>query len=309
MGKLNKIADKLPAPEPGMFLTSQQTEEEIMNLLERLHDLRLASNPDVFERLWTAHIARVEEIEAPVETHGVTGRRPQVDELNISSSATRTKIEDDDPEVNSDILMEDVAPACGSRSGNANPPAAPQGGMVSPICSDAVAVPFPVNLLSDEAIKKRTYPNYSSEPFYTSGNPIPPPLTQQHYLPPTLPRVMSIWITTCPPQVPYANRAYHHPAAPVQVQDQVAFFTQVMERAGHTADEDVQGYALSYGWCDVCRWIEKTVGQGCRGLGRGEKAGESEGERLGWEVFQRDLVEAAKAGVMIWRMKVLVVKK
>ena len=304
LGKLSQIADKHPAPDPSGFLSFQQTEDEIINLIGRLHDLRLASSPDIFERLWAAHIGRVEELEAPLERYEITPMGQQVDEEGHPLSIMKTESDEQDS-----LMGVDAGVPSASKSGHTSMPAAPRGAGALPTSRDATAVPFPAQLLSDEAIRKRVYPNYSSEPCNTSGNPIPPSLTAKHRLPPTLPRVMSIWVMTSPPQAPYLNRAYHHPAAPVQVQDQVAFFDQVIYRAGHVSEQEVKGYALSYGWCDLVRWIVKTIGQGCGGIGDGAKAGESEGERLGWEVFQKDLVEAAQAGVMVWRMKVLLVKR
>ena len=300
MAKLNKLHDRLPSPGPDKFLSFQQTESEIINLIGRLHDLRLASNPDIFERLWSAHIGRVEEIEAHPEPDGVFPLGPHMGEEGNPWETTTTEV--GEQQADQDVVMKDEI------SASASVPAASQGKQDVATTSDPAAVPFPTQLLSDEAIRKRVYPNQSSEPFNSSGNTIPPSMTQKHHLPPTLPQVMSIWITTWPPHPSHPSRAYQHPAAPVQLQDMVFFFTQVMERTEHIAEQDVKGYALSYGWCDISRWIEKTVGTGCRGIGDGKKAGGSEGERLGWDVFQKDLLDAAKSGVMIWRMKVLVVK-
>lgn len=301
IGKLDKIADKLPTPGPEKFLSFQQTEDEIINLIGRLHDLRLASDPNIFERLWAAHIGRVEEVEAPLERYGITPMGQQVDELG--NPLDPAGAEDGIPQADQDTIMEDEAATLASDSSDTS-----NVNIEATSTHATVVVPFPVKLLADKDIKKRVYPNYSSEPFHTSGNPIPPSLTEKHKLPPTLPKVMSIWIMCSPADARYFDRAYHHPSAPVQEQEQVAFFKQVVERA-EVAEEDIKGYALSYGWCDVCRWIEKTAGQGCGLVGDGKKAGESEGERLGWEVFQKDLIDAAKAGVMVWRMKVLVVRK
>lgn len=301
--------EKLPAPEPGHFLTFQQTEKEIMNLIERLHDLRLSSKPDIFERLWLAHIGRIEEIEAHTEPYEITPIGHQVDEEGNPLGGKAVDCGGD--QVEEDTVMEDgeEAFASASKVERFNASITQQGDSSLRASTDAAAIPFPASLFSDDAIGRRIFPNYSAEPFNTSGNPIPPSLIQKHDLPPTLPQSMSIYIMTSPPQSPYHNRAYHHPGAPVQEQDQVAFFTQVMKRVEHIADRDVKGYALSYGWCDISRWVEKTIGAGCCGVGKGEEAGESEGERLGWGVFQKDLLEAANSRVMIWRMKVLVVKK
>jgi hypothetical protein len=307
---LHRVADKLPAPDAGNFLTFQQTETEIIGLIERLHDLRLASNPDVFERLWAAHIGRIEEIEAPLAHDGIVPLGQEVDEVDdpLTTPVPDARKQWPDP----DALMEDELFASVSHPRkNAGKRTAPQGKKraAAPSHNVIAAVPFPTQLISDAEIKKRICPNYSSEPFNTSGNHIALSMSQKHRLPPSLPAVMSIWIMTAPAHATHPGRAYHHPAAPVQEQDMVAFFRQVMERAERVAERHVQGYALSYGWCDVSRWIAKTVGRGCGGVGDGAPAGESEGERVGWEVFQKDLVGAAKAGVTVWRMKVLVVRK
>jgi hypothetical protein len=283
--KLHKLQSKLPASAPGTLLTAEQTEDAVLDIIERLENLRIASHPDVFERVWLAHIGRTEEIEAPVVVPDVAAIRRHAAEEGSPLSTVET--ETGDQQHDFDTYMQDKTASV----------------------STAVAgVPLPTNLLSDEEIRKRVYPNYSAEPFNTSGNPIPPSLTEQYRLPPTLPKVMSVYIMASPPHVAYLNRAYHHPAAPVLETDQVAFFKLVTERAEHIAEKDVMGYVLSYGWCDIARWIEKTVGQGSGGVGNGEEAGESEGERVGWGLFQKDLIDAAMAGVMVWRMKVLVVK-
>lgn len=300
--KVSELTDRLPSPAPGEFLTFQQSEDEIIDLIGRLHHLRLASDPDVFERLWAAHIGRAEEIETPIEPTEIVRMGHLFDEKgNPLHHPGADQPGDEDIDEDIDMEHETIATASG-------PITSPR--IQDLATSSAVAaVPFPVQLVSDEDIRKRVYPNYSSEPFNSSGNAIPVSMTQKHRLPPTLPRVMSIWIMTSPPHASYPSRAYHHPAAPVQEQDMVSFFTHVMDRAEHVAAEDVKGYAFSYGWCDVSRWVEKTIGTGCGGEGDGKVAGESEGERRGWSVFQKDLLDAANAGVMIWRMKVLVVKQ
>lgn len=293
------MAEELPALEPGTYLSSQQTEDEIIDLISRLHHLRLASHPDVFERLWAAHIGRVEEIESSPQQHDLVPAGPRLDEKCDFLRDPAMEIERQSQDQDS------IRYPAFTRVASST-----QNDQVSAISTGNVAdLHSSVRPITDEAISKRAYPTYSVEPFNSSGNPIPPSLTVRYLSPPRLPRVMSIWIMT---SVGYASRrhdTYHHPAVPVREQDGLAFFRQLMERAGCVAEEDVKGYALSYGWCDAIRWIEKTVGHGCRGLGDGSKAGESEGERLGWEVFQSDLVDAAQAGVVIWRMKLLVVRK
>ena len=132
--------------------------------------------------------------------------------------------------------------------------------------------------------------NLSNEPRATEGLPLPQSWPQS--LPPRLPEVMAVYITTAPAQSPYTHQAYEWPGAPVRMVDQRAFYNGVMSRV-EMRDERVQGLVMSYGWCDVCRWVAKGPA----------------GEREGWDVLQSDLKWAAGRGVRLWRMKVLVVSK
>ena len=126
----------------------------------------------------------------------------------------------------------------------------------------------------------------SNEPFQSRGNPQPQRFPR--YLPPQLPMVMSVFITTSPPESLYTNQAYHWPDAPVRMQDQTIFFEGLAMKI-KIKDEDVRGYVFSYGWCDVCRWISR------------------QDERDGWGILQVDLRRAADRGLRNWRMKVLAV--
>jgi len=108
-----------------------------------------------------------------------------------------------------------------------------------------------------------------------------------------LPTNMSLYITTSPPEAPYTQQSYHWPDAPVRLVDQIAFFAGLTLRV-KMREENIKGFAFSYGWNDVMRWIERG------------KDGE-EGERDGWAVLQRDLQRAAESGLRVWRMKVMVV--
>jgi hypothetical protein len=129
----------------------------------------------------------------------------------------------------------------------------------------------------------------SNEPFATAGNPVPQPWPRA--LPPQAPAVMAVYITTAPPESLYTHQAYEWPDAPVRMVDQSAFYHGVMLRVKMKA-ERAAGLVMSYGWCDVCRWITKGAA----------------GEREGWSVLQSDLAWAAERGVRLWRMKVLVVE-
>ena len=144
----------------------------------------------------------------------------------------------------------------------------------------------PANTPSDAAIP--AYSNLSNEPFATAGNPLPQSWPRP--LPPQIPAAMAVYITTAPAESPYTNQAYEWVDAPVRLVDQRAFYNGLMLRVSMGA-ENVRGLVMSYGWCDVCRWVAKGI----------------EGERDGWDVLQSDLARAAQRGVRVWRMKVFVV--
>jgi hypothetical protein len=307
LGNLNKIAERLPSPSDDGFMTFQETEDEIVHLVERLHDIRQSSRPEIFERLWQAHIGRVEEIEAHAEPYEITPIGPRVDKEGTQVVVPASDASYDHS--GEDVIMGDDNNAPTNGLSAAELALQSQTDRFRGILNGTPDVHSPARKVLEPAMRIEMSSSLSTEPFNTSGNPVPTSWIHNHRLPPTLPEQMSIWIMTSPPYVPYSDRAYLHPSAPVRVQDGVFFFRQVVERAGTLREQDVKGYAFSYGWNDITRWIEKTVGQGCRGAGDGKRAGESEGERVGWEVFQRDLREAARAGVMVWRMKVLVVKE
>ena len=146
-----------------------------------------------------------------------------------------------------------------------------------------------------EEVERRTpstsapaYRNLSNEPFAMAGNPLPQSFPRP--IPARVPAAMATYVTTAPPESPYTQQAYEWLDAPVRMVDQKAFYDGLMLRVKMPA-ERVQGLVMSYGWCDVCRWI----------------AAGSAGERKGWSVLQTDLAWAAGRGVMVWRMKVLVV--
>lgn len=282
--KLKELQNKLPAPAPAPFLSSHETEEEILSIIERVAYLRTAAHPDTFERLWDAHIERAYELDdADLEEQQTTEMRNCLDE---SSQPAVVEGETSSKQAGQDTPMKDASVEKTTRFGDPSNPGQPSGETAIAISSTVAPLTFPVNLVSNAQIRSRLDPNYSNEPFHTSGNPTPPSLSQIHRLSPALPGYMSIYITTSPPHFAYHDRAYHHPAAPVAIQNQVAFFQQVMERAERIVDQDVLGYAFSYGWCDVSRWIEKTLGHGCRGSGDGREAGESEGREWDGRYFR-----------------------
>jgi hypothetical protein len=130
--------------------------------------------------------------------------------------------------------------------------------------------------------------NLSNEPFATIGNPTLQPWPRT--VPAQVPAVMAVYISTAPPESPYTRQAYMWPDAPVRMVDQTAFYNGLMLRV-KIQGVKVMGLVMSYGWCDVARWV----------------AWGAEGQREGWSVLQNDLAWAAGRGVGVWRMKVLVV--
>jgi hypothetical protein len=213
------------APEPSNpYMSADETDKAIIDLVVRLADIRARSDPAIFQRIWDQHIGRVEELE-----HSHDGAIDRADALSTTL----------DPGLH------------------------------------------PIS-------------NLSNEPFASTSTPLPQPFPRP--LPARLPAIMAVFITTAPPEPPYTQQAYEWVDAPVRMVDARAFHAGLMLRVKMRA-ETVRGLVLSYGWCDVCRWIAK--GTGPRGGG--------EREREGWSVLQRDLAWAADRGVRVWRMKVLVV--
>lgn len=133
----------------------------------------------------------------------------------------------------------------------------------------------------------------SNEPFMSHGVPI---RDAASIIPPTLPRVMSIWISTSRlptislsaaglPTVIHSaapgQLAYHWVDAPVENADMARFFEGVNWRVEPNAS-DILGYIFSYGWNDLTRFVstgrfethEQTKGNnGCTEHGFRKEAG------------------------------------
>ena len=296
-------------------LSAWQVENAIFNIASEVHALRVVSDPQVFEHLWAVHISRVEEWDTSQVFTTADEHKDSINNGRSRATEPRTSKTDGTSSVTSYVHAGEKASKAyvGEDSEGQTFPAGLEANTLGSPRS-AVAEPPTPPLHSIPSSISLSHRNLSNEPFNTHGSPIPRTLTQQRLLPPTLPEVMSVWISTFPPRSQsVANVAYHHPAMPVREQDMPYFYRRLMERVDHIAPHQVQGYAVSYGWCDVTRWIPKTLGRGFLEPGgsraRGGEAGYSDGEKEGWFQLQEDLIDAAKKGVAIWRMKVLVVKK
>lgn len=328
------------------MLTTRQADDAILDLIERLAEIRAHTDPRVFEDLWERRIGRVEELDRPFGLgEGNQGTA-------TAGAVTET------PEQR----------------------------------SSGPDAPLPARSLS-------------SEPFASTGNPIPPPMPLSCLVPPTPPTHMSIWISTCGIistanlfSVPLvtastiysshssigstssmSSPAYHWPSAPVQNSDLGPFFLGMNMRIDPPTST-ILGWIFSYGWNDRCRFVSSGLTEMCNNTdkqdsqGGGDDAAQepdvglasemdvddqntpsvNEGMskpqqlsppktattpgpdsnidpstflttaaaiakenadfdeeqwasiKLGWRDFQDDLREAARMGVKVWRMKVCV---
>src|SRR4051812_42193477 len=78
---LSKITKLLAnAPEPSnRYMSADETDQAIIDLVVRLADTRARSNPAIFQRIWDQHIGRVEELE-----HNHNSTIDQVDALSTT---------------------------------------------------------------------------------------------------------------------------------------------------------------------------------------------------------------------------------
>ncbi|KIV83211.1 hypothetical protein PV11_05258 [Exophiala sideris] len=148
----------------------------------------------------------------------------------------------------------------------------------------------------------------SNEPFHTHGRPI---LSNPSSIPPTMPSVMSIWISTsCLPTISLSasglpnviqtaappQQAYHWVDAPVENTDMTRFIQGVNWRIEPNAS-DIVGFVLSYGWNDITRFIstgrfethEQTTGKQS-GDGDAEHESEKEGKDVDVEMDMDSVV-------------------
>lgn len=112
----------------------------------------------------------------------------------------------------------------------------------------------------------------SNEPFMTSGSPLPPCFYISSLIPPSLPSLMSVYLSvshlpshqahphpTCTPPISHSaatslTKAYHWPSAPVENHNMAMFFAGVNFRIDAPFSA-ILGWMFSYGWNDMCRFI------------------------------------------------------
>ena len=278
-------------------MTADQTDEAVYDLIARLHDIRCQSQPDSFARSWETYLARLDEIEDIEDfEYGVAIDRANDAQLAAAQSPTtalHTNIEDHpartrfrkgasheswvpvDP-IEMPGLMPTSNPNKSGGSPTQNLPVSSMGNGASGRHVD----------LANEPLDTHGPRNLSNEPFDTYGPPSPLDQLGRGQTP-LIPSRISLYITTTPALLPYKDKSYHWPDAPVSITDCKRLFDGIDQRV---AVRNISSFTLSYGWNDVMRFIEN----------------DEEGRRHGFSELRRDIADAAKMGVTRWRLKILV---
>lgn len=130
----------------------------------------------------------------------------------------------------------------------------------------------------------------SKEPWLSQGDP-----TKMQYLAPTKiprPKTINAWINVSPPGV--GHRSFQVAAiteVPCGEKDIIGFFDSLLAKI-RPKDEDVRGFAISYGWCDTMRYV----------------ANYDNAKKGFWaDTFLPDIEHGVKCGVAVWRLTVLVI--
>jgi len=139
----------------------------------------------------------------------------------------------------------------------------------------------------------------SNLPFLTDGPPQRPPLVLSS-ISYRLPATIATYITTTQTSSSAPTTSYSWPSAPC-LPGALQSFLAGIDLRHNIPSQSVHGWVLSYGWNDLCRFI----------LNDNTMAADTQRSQTqaGWLTFQEDLVNAARQGVTIWRMKVCVVVK
>lgn len=199
---------------------TEETDEAIFNLIVRLHDIRCASNPEVFARSWELHMARLDEIEDISDLR----RGPARPEEQTPSAISPAQ-----------LLGQQMQEYEGAALGTT----------VSSL--KAIDLAERPGQASPNVRQK----NLANEPFNTNG---PPSVLNQLKLSqtPLVPSTVYAYITTAPPSFAYNDSSYVWPDAPVSMIDYKRFWDGIDQRA---EVRNISCYVLSYCWNDVMRSI------------------------------------------------------
>ena len=265
-------------------------EGAIQDIITTMEEARRNSHPEMFSRIWQAQMARLveyeqyEKQEADIEssTHGESN--PQNGDLPDTPDTVSSPATDDE-----DTTMVDASPSTKSSINN-NSPNELQADQAS--SSRHQSIPATTNTTpTSDRIDAQPQPQPHTQ------QPPPPTLpattTTYPYLPPSLPHVLSAYITpfsptaaTSPNAPTSSDQPYLWPDAPCHETSYPAFRSGIRLRAGipDRIGDDKLGIVIAYAWNDSCRAVM------------------SEGDwRNG---FVRDLRGAARRGVLVWRVRV-----
>ncbi|KIW25357.1 uncharacterized protein PV07_08542 [Cladophialophora immunda] len=323
--KLDNLAAHIARNGPAQSnhrMSTERTEDAIIDLIARLAEIRANSDPRTFEELWQVHIMRAEELD---DGQGMNEGELEMEENTVSLTQEHP------------VVARAPDQHCGNRASQSN------------------------------------------VPFMTEGTPVlPRPMVSQALIPPSLPSVMSVYVSVSrlPTQGHFDSishttaaslaQAYHWPSAPVREHNVAAFFTGICYRVdiapsavlGRFGDRAVQDTSRLVARsplavedsgsddrvdfsnqcqqpsgaraCDSsdCEMMDTTSdlpepatsspkpaladcsSPGSPVLGHDLDDFTEEEWRviaLGWRDFQNDLRHAARMGMRIWRMKVCVV--
>ncbi|OQV10256.1 hypothetical protein CLAIMM_14281 [Cladophialophora immunda] len=187
--KLDNLAAHIARNGPAQSnhrMSTERTEDAIIDLIARLAEIRANSDPRTFEELWQVHIMRAEELD---DGQGMNEGELEMEENTVSLTQEHP------------VVARAPDQHCGNRASQSN------------------------------------------VPFMTEGTPVlPRPMVSQALIPPSLPSVMSVYVSVSrlPTQGHFDSishttaaslaQAYHWPSAPVREHNVAAFFTGICYR-------------------------------------------------------------------------------
>ncbi|KEF55014.1 uncharacterized protein A1O9_08667 [Exophiala aquamarina CBS 119918] len=320
------------------MLTMRQADDAILDLIDRLAEIRAHTNPRVFEECWDRRIGRLKELDSFFNTR----------EGNQETKNQTMEI----PE---------------QRTSAHNAPAPPQALSSQPFVSTGSPVQ---PQMPHSCLVPPTPPTHMSIWISTCGI-----ISAASLFGVPLTTASAIYSAHSPdgPTSSVSSAAYHWPNAPVLNSDIAPFFQGMSSRVDPPTST-ILGWVLSYGWNDRCRFISSGLTELCNNtndtasdqnsqcgdntpastspaaqeanaelgsemdidstpsanyktnlptqaalLSPGSKMATALAKqtddfdeeqwasiKLGWRGFQDDLREAARMGVKVWRMKVCV---
>lgn len=209
---------------PGQVAATTRWSEEriaqaITNMLADFHETLDHSHPEVFNRIWEEHKARMEEIWQYREQQAAMKGQQIVDIRDFQGNPSNN--------------LPDASTKIGS--------------------SDSRNLMPPSSKTADKGVNTET--NLALSTKYPAG--IPPQFPMTSYLPPALPQIMTVYISPFSHTSPYPQ-PYIWPDAPVHSTSYAAFRNGIRLRTGipdRIADVNLT-MVFAYGWNDFCRVVK-----------------------------------------------------